>query len=100
MSSSSVVGISALICPASFDLPPVFVSTLQQRHIVRVLEVRLADDSALSGMGTVVVYNIILFEAQHAVSPIGEKPAGSRTHRAHADYDNFVMCFFGHFHLL
>ena len=74
----------------SVELIPVFVGSLQQGHVVRMLEIGLADDAGFAVGTAAIMGEEILLQAQDALTAPGEMPGRGRAHAAEAD-DNGIV---------
>src|SRR5687767_9014458 len=77
-----------------FQLIPIMISSLQQRHIVGMFKISFADDAALPGMRTLFVRDIELLKSEYLITSFGQFIAGRGSHGTHTDYNHIVLIFF------
>ena len=70
---------------ARFELAPEDVRPREQRHVARVLGVRLADDARLAGGAPAEARHVVLFHPDDRGSSCGEMRERGRPHTAHAE---------------
>ena len=82
--------------PASrrFQLAPQPVTFLEQRHVVGVLEIRLADDAGLAVAAAAIVRRVKAVDADGPHAPPGQFVECRAAHAAGPEHD-YVVCLHG-----
>ena len=75
----------------ALDLLPQLVGALEQHDVGGVLVVGQADDARVAVRRTLVVRDVELLDAQHALPALGQLVAGGAAHPAHADDDGVIV---------
>ena len=83
--------LSASRIPHGFDIPPQCVRSLQQRHIVWMFKVGEANHARFTMVRAGIVWDVKLFQSQHAHATSSQMVAGRRSHRTDADNDDVVV---------
>ncbi len=81
---------------ARLEVVPVRIRPLQQRHVVRVLEIRFADQTRVAAARSLVVRDAIAFQAEHRGTASRELIERGRSHRAESDDDHVVVARLRH----
>ncbi len=84
-----------LLAGVGLELPPELVRAEDERHVARVLEVRLADDPGEPVRRAALVRNLEALEPEHALPAAGEVVERRAPHAADSDDDDVVALAHG-----
>src|SRR5205085_3758389 len=76
-----------------FQVVPPLEGAVQQRDVVGMLEIRLADDARLAVRAAAVVHQAELLQAEHAPAAAGQLEQRRTAHAADAEHDRVITGF-------